>query len=87
MKGINILHLSDIHFQKKEDEENRAYREGVQTKLLEVVKTHLKQHKNPDFVVVTGDIAFSGKKQQYDQAWDFFKSLPSRPVPLSFHPA
>jgi formylglycine-generating enzyme required for sulfatase activity/predicted MPP superfamily phosphohydrolase/energy-coupling factor transporter ATP-binding protein EcfA2 len=74
MKGhITILHLSDIHFKRKEKE---TFREDVQGKMIDAIKKHLdKYHQEPDFAAVTGDIAFSGK--EYDEAKAFFKDLKS----------
>jgi len=68
---MTILHLSDIHFKRKEKE---TYREDVQGKMIYAIKTHLeKYHPEPVLVAVTGDIAFSGK--EYDEAKAFFKQL------------
>jgi formylglycine-generating enzyme required for sulfatase activity/3',5'-cyclic AMP phosphodiesterase CpdA/energy-coupling factor transporter ATP-binding protein EcfA2 len=75
MSEITILHLSDIHFKRNKDEKNRASRKDVQEKLIEAVSAHAKEHGAPDFVAVTGDIAFSGKKKEYDEALDFLKKL------------
>jgi 3',5'-cyclic AMP phosphodiesterase CpdA len=75
MSEITILHLSDIHFKKRKEEENKTFRQDVQRKLIEAVKAHVKEHENLDFVAVTGDIAFSGKKNEYDKALEFFNSL------------
>lgn len=75
MSEITILHLSDIHFRKKKDEKNKAFRQKVQERLVEAVTGHLKEHKNLDFVAITGDIAFSGKKEEYDEALEFLGKL------------
>jgi formylglycine-generating enzyme required for sulfatase activity/calcineurin-like phosphoesterase family protein/energy-coupling factor transporter ATP-binding protein EcfA2 len=75
MSEITILHLSDIHFRKKIDEKNQTFRQNVQTGLIDAIGAHVKEHGNPDFVAVTGDIAFSGKKHEYDEAWEFFEKL------------
>ncbi|MCP5106847.1 MAG: SUMF1/EgtB/PvdO family nonheme iron enzyme, partial [bacterium] len=65
----------DIHFRPKKDQENKTFREKVQNKLIEAVGGHTKTHGGPDAVVVTGDIAFSGKMQEYDDALAFFVKL------------
>jgi len=75
MNEITILHLSDIHFRKYQEEENKTFRQEVQKKLIDTVKAHTKKNDFPNFVAVTGDIAFSGKKTEYDEAWEFFKKL------------
>jgi predicted MPP superfamily phosphohydrolase len=75
MSEITILHLSEIHFKKKKDDHNKTFRQEVQEKLIEAVAAHSKEHGAPDFVAITGDISFSGKKTVYDEALDFFKKL------------
>jgi predicted MPP superfamily phosphohydrolase len=75
MSEITILHLSDIHFKNKEKEDNKAFRQTVQQRLIEAVKTHAQKNGSPDAAAVTGDIAFSGKEQEYEEAAEFFKKL------------
>ncbi|NQE46031.1 Hercynine oxygenase [ANME-1 cluster archaeon GoMg2] len=76
MSEIAILHLSDIHFKKKKDEDRKAFREDVRAKMLAQIKVHISKNKsNLDFVAVTGDIAFSGK--EYKEAKSFFDDLKS----------
>lgn len=64
MSEITILHLSDIHFKKKKDEKTKAFRQKVQERLMEAVTGHAAKQGNPDFVAISGDIAFSGKKEE-----------------------
>ncbi|UCH94445.1 MAG: AAA family ATPase [Candidatus Aminicenantes bacterium] len=47
----------------------------MQRKLIDSVNEHIKKHEAPDVVAVTGDIAFSGKNQEYDDALFFFREL------------
>ena len=65
---ILILHLSDIHFEKNSDISN----ENINA-IVNAIKT------TSDFasviIIVSGDIAFSGKVSQYNIAYRFFKSL------------
>ena len=75
MSEITILHLSDINFKKKKEEENKTFRQTVQQRLIEAVKNHTKENGRPDVVAVTGDIAFSGKKHEYEEAAEFFREL------------
>ena len=75
MSEITILHLSDIHFKKQRDDKRTWFRQEVQKKLMESVSDHVKEHGAPDFAVVTGDIAFSGKKPEYDEALKLFEKL------------
>ncbi len=75
MSEITILHLSDIHFKKNKEEENKSFRQTVQQRLIDAVAIHNKEHGSPDVVAVTGDIAFSGKTHEYDEALEFFDRL------------
>ncbi|HLP47737.1 MAG TPA: metallophosphoesterase, partial [Candidatus Kapabacteria bacterium] len=76
MTEISILHLSDIHFKRKDKEPRKTYRQDVREKMLTAIQEHLDKEKTVlDFVVVTGDIAFSGGKKEYDEAGEFFKKL------------
>ncbi len=75
MSEITILHLSDIHFKKKEKEDNKTFSQTVQQRLIDSVKNHSQKNGSPDVVAVTGDIAFSGKEQEYEEAADFFDRL------------
>jgi formylglycine-generating enzyme required for sulfatase activity/predicted MPP superfamily phosphohydrolase/energy-coupling factor transporter ATP-binding protein EcfA2 len=77
MSDILILHLSDIHFKNREKEDNKNFRKDVQKKLLEAVKSFGKKEGVPDVVAITGDIAFSGKAHEYEEAKDFFHELKS----------
>lgn len=42
MTEITILHMSDIHFKKKKDEQNKTFRRDAQQKLKQAVKAHIK---------------------------------------------
>ena len=76
MSEIEILHLSDIHFKKDKDDENKTFRKDVRAKMLAIIKEHIDNNNlNLDFVAVTGDIAFSGT--EYDEAKKFFDDLKS----------
>nr|NIM17063.1 hypothetical protein [Candidatus Aminicenantes bacterium]NIM83741.1 hypothetical protein [Candidatus Aminicenantes bacterium]NIN23201.1 hypothetical protein [Candidatus Aminicenantes bacterium]NIN46895.1 hypothetical protein [Candidatus Aminicenantes bacterium]NIN89817.1 hypothetical protein [Candidatus Aminicenantes bacterium] len=77
MSEITILHLSDIHFKRKKEEENKTFRQTVQERLIEAVANHNRnrEHGSLDVVAVTGDIAFSGKEHEYKEAAEFFKEL------------
>ncbi len=76
MNEITILHLSDIHFRRKDKEPLKTSPQDVRAKMLAAIRAHLDKEKTaPDFVAVTGDIAFSGKKEEYEEAGEFFKEL------------
>ena len=78
MSEITILHLSDIHFKRNKDDQNKTFRRDVKNKMVAQIKKHLEKNGlNLDFVAVTGDIAYSGKKKEYDEAIGFFDDLKS----------
>ena len=72
MKPIVWLHLSDLHFRA-----SQAYDANVVLKaLLRDIAERIEQGGlRPDFVAVTGDVAFSGKPAEYDLARQFFDDL------------
>lgn len=74
MNTITWLHLSDLHFRATEQ---HIWDENIVLKaLLADVKEQIQQAGlQPDFVVVTGDIAFSGKAADYSLAKLFFDDL------------
>ncbi|KYP16165.1 metallophosphoesterase, partial [Flavihumibacter sp. CACIAM 22H1] len=64
-----ILHLSDIHFR-----ENRNVIVSRRPKIFDIIKNKIRGCSN--FLIVTsGDIAFSGKNEEYAIAREFFKAL------------
>lgn len=68
-KKITWLHLSDLHFRVSEDNFNSRL---IYDRLLEDLK-HIEGHI--DLVFVTGDIAFSGRTEEYELASRFFNSV------------
>lgn len=69
---ITWLHLSDFHFHA-----SQAYNTNiVLQELLKDVSERIKHDTlSPDFIIVTGDIAFSGKQEEYALATQFFDDL------------
>jgi predicted MPP superfamily phosphohydrolase len=65
------LHLSDTHFREDELWDRRATLRALITKVAELKEKGLA----PDMVFVTGDIAWSGKPKEYEQATRFFHEL------------
>jgi hypothetical protein len=68
---IRWLHLSDTHFREDELWDRRATLRALITKVSELKSKGLA----PDMVFVTGDIAWSGKPKEYEQATRFFHEL------------
>lgn len=74
MSTITWLHLSDLHFRA---EEQHTWDENIVLKALltDISERREQDALRPDFIVVTGDIAFSGKSAEYDLARGFFDDL------------
>ncbi len=68
---VRWLHLSDFHFQGLERWERRATLQALLRHAAELKERELA----PDLVFVTGDIAWSGKRNEYEQAELFFTKL------------
>src|SRR5258706_4181702 len=68
---IRWLHLSDNHFREDEFWDRRATLRALIAKVRELKEKGLV----PDMVFVTGDIAWSGKPKEYEQATRFFTEL------------
>lgn len=66
------LHLSDFHFRSDRD---RFSQEVSCEAVLRDIPSRLSNGFPLQFVVVTGDIAFSGQANEYELASDFFESL------------
>jgi 3',5'-cyclic AMP phosphodiesterase CpdA len=69
---LTWLHLSDLHFR-----ESRNYDETIVLKALlsDVEECMDKDSLRPDFIAMTGDLAFSGKPAEYELARSFFDEL------------
>lgn len=66
---ISILHLSDIHFSSKT---NSILQKKKQiTRVLQSISSEVAHV----FVVISGDITFSGKKTEYDEATKFLNNI------------
>jgi len=66
---INILHLSDTQFGDKETDTGAFLLDSAIGNFLR--KNHIELH----FLIITGDISFSGKPSEYKMALDWFKSF------------
>ena len=66
------LHLSDFHFRAEGD----PFSQDISAKkILADIPSRLSNEYPLQFVVVTGDVAFSGKPAEYEIAAEFFESL------------
>ncbi|HSR34629.1 MAG TPA: metallophosphoesterase, partial [Anaerolineae bacterium] len=72
MSAITWLHISDLQFHDSRASDTDV----VLQALLRDIETRIKWYSlRPDFIAVTGDIAFSGKPAEYDLARHFFDDL------------
>jgi len=62
---LGIVHLSDLHFRANTDYHNKL------GKLINLTSAKLSQ-ADAIYIIVSGDIAFSGKKDEYEHATKFF---------------
>lgn len=66
------IHLSDMHFGAG-DTTHRFDQRGVMRSIQRDIKAHAP--KPIDRILVTGDIAFSGSKKEYEEAYEWLQSI------------
>ena len=71
MRTVRWLHISDLHMRKAED----AQRQLVLSEMLEDISRRSANGRQVDFVIATGDLAFSGKHLEYEIVASFFGNL------------
>ncbi len=75
MSIIKLLHLSDFHFGHPDGVIQARQRDRRQA-FFDFLNEHCKSTGGPDFIFVTGDLAFSGEKEQYEKyVKGFFSEL------------
>ncbi len=76
---LKWIHLSDLHFGHQRDPAYPIDRRMVCAKLIDDIKEMISQVGQPDFIFITGDIAFSGDPydppQEYVEAQKWFDQL------------
>jgi predicted MPP superfamily phosphohydrolase len=69
-KFVRWLHISDLHFRESYEQDK------VLRQLLNDIDQQVSEEGwKPDFIVVTGDIAFSADEEQYQLACEFFNQV------------
>src|SRR5262249_49734318 len=61
-------HFSDLHWELRASTERRAFLNA----LLEDLRTRADQYGRPDFMVISGDVSFSGEEAQLLHAQEHF---------------
>lgn len=75
---MNILHLSDIHFGRNYPEYGIKDAFEKKDQILEDLISciaNIEDGFRPEHIVVTGDIAWRGKKKDFDEAYEWFSKL------------
>lgn len=72
MSKLTWLHISDLHFRAPQDHDFSIMREAL---LRDVSEFATKESLIPDFVFVTGDLAFAGQREEYDLVQEFLDKL------------
>lgn len=71
-----ILHLSDIHFGRDNPEYKVRGEFNKKEEILQDLIVSIKDNAmKPDHIIVTGDIAWFGKKKDFDEALTWFREL------------
>lgn len=73
--GVLFLHLSDIHFSRSRNDVVYDEDQDVRHELERDLERHRGLWGDVDAVLVSGDIAFSGKQEQYDRAYYWLQHL------------
>ncbi|HSP79340.1 MAG TPA: metallophosphoesterase, partial [Myxococcaceae bacterium] len=74
--AVTWIHLSDLHFgagERQRQQKHRFNQEVVTRAIREDVEKQIPW--TPDFIFVTGDIAFSAEPEQYQQASQWLRQL------------
>lgn len=77
MSEITFIHLSDIHFRKTSGSSTDIDEDLRNAILTDIQYNAKKRLKNIKGVLVGGDIAFAGKREEYDIAKKFLGTLTS----------
>lgn len=74
MSAITWIHISDLHFRESESSDLKVVTNSL---LKDISKREniAPELSKIDFIFITGDIAFSGKTEEYVTAQNFFKKL------------
>lgn len=80
MRAVTWLHISDFHLRESEEWPQRA----VMSAMLDDITRRCAAGLAVDFVLATGDLAFSGEESEYDLVAGFFSEL-SAAIKLPCH--
>jgi predicted MPP superfamily phosphohydrolase len=72
MSTITWLHLSDLHFRSSQTYDRNIV---LKTLLEDIAQRVRNDSLQPDFIVISGDIAFSSRPEEYNLATKFLDDL------------
>lgn len=71
-----ILHISDLHFMSDRHTINTNFNDPFQTTFFEYLESELnKKDLKLKYIIITGDISDSGKKQEFDKVAAFLNEI------------
>jgi predicted phosphodiesterase len=75
---LTFIHLSDIHFSSGDDGSQFDLNQQIRRPLLDDLATRPANGAGYDALLITGDIAYNGKKEEYETAKQFLEEVYSR---------
>ena len=72
---LTFLHLSDIHFSRRNDASQFDLDQHIRHALIADLAVRQEGIAQYDALLITGDIAYSGKKDEYDAAKQFLEEV------------
>ncbi len=75
--SLRVLHLSDIHFSTKFDDEKIVHDDVKSQLLIDLREDIIPRLGQIDLVLIAGDIAFSGKRTEYEEAARWLEQVTS----------
>lgn len=72
MSNLCVLHISDSHFGCTDENEEMPL---IIRELGNAVSTHINTHTKPDLCIFSGDLAYSGKNEEFEIAETWLHSL------------
>ncbi len=73
-QNLTFIHFSDIHFNKNSGD-NYDLDSDLRNEIIEDIKREYGKIDRPSGILICGDIAYSGKKIEYDNAITFLNEL------------
>lgn len=78
MVEVNILHLSDLHFDKNENLDDNPSKYVERANTLQYLLNTFKNFEDslkPEIIIISGDVAWAGKSEDYEMAKNWLSKL------------